>query len=335
MMGMNKSFDLEEEVRNADRIGIAGHVRPDGDCVGSVLSIYNFIQENFPGKDLHAFLEPIPDCFRFLTNADKIELPGQKEDPFDLFFVVDCGEPARLGDSEAYLSGAKTICIDHHLSKTPGFADLNYIDPEASSTCELIYDLLPKTSLDQKIAECLYTGMVTDTGLFQYSSTHHSTMEAAGRLMDLGINYPAIVDRVFNEKTFAENRLMGLALLKAKRNESGSVISSVITTEDFQTCQADPMDTEGIVSQLRVTRGVQAAIFLHQNPDGSYKGSLRAKGDILNVAEIASLYHGGGHAKASGFRVEKDQDPNQVIREISLAIEEQLRKGGFYQGEGE
>lgn len=324
------TFHLETEIENADRIGIAGHVRPDGDCVGSLLAVYNYIHENFPDKDLHAFLEPIPDCFSFLTNADRIEEPGKPQAPFDLFIVVDCGEPGRLGDAEEYLKGARTICIDHHLSNGDGFADLNYIVPDASSACELVYNLLPKEAISREIAECIYTGMVTDTGVFQYSSTHHSTMEAAGQLMDLGIDYPAIVDRVFNEKTFVQNRLMGLALMKAKLNETGSVISSVITTEDFRTCQADPMDTEGIVSQLRVTRGVQAAVFLHQNPDGTYKGSLRAKGNILNVAEIAQNFHGGGHAKAAGFRVDQDQDPDEVISAISQAVEEQLRNGGYY-----
>lgn len=324
------SFDLLSLFENVNRVGITGHVRPDGDCVGSTLAMYNYIQKKYPTLDLHIFLEEIPSCFSFLKNADRIETPGVEQDPFDLFIILDCGDLSRIGKSDLYFHSAKkTLCIDHHLSNAT-FCNENYVFPEASSTCELVFDLLAKDDISKDIAECIYTGIVTDTGLFQYSCTHHSTMECAGFLMDLGIDYPVIVDTVFNEKTFVQNQILGQALINARLSENKTLVSSILTSQELEKYGAASNDMEGIVSQLRVTKGAQASLFLHQNPDGSYKGSLRAKGHILNVAEIASHYQGGGHAMAAGFRVNVDQDPNQVIDDISRMIDEQLREGGFF-----
>ena len=119
-------------------------------------------------------------------------------------------------------------------------------------------------------------------------------------------------------------------MINARLSENKTLVSSILTSQELEKYGAASNDMEGIVSQLRVTKGAQASLFLHQNPDGSYKGSLRAKGHILNVAEIASHYQGGGHAMAAGFRVNVDQDPNQVIDDISRMIDEQLREGGFF-----
>jgi phosphoesterase RecJ-like protein len=321
---------LREELLQAasgkKKIAIAGHVRPDGDCVGSCLGAYHFLKKHFPEAEVQVFLEEIPHIFEFLKDWELIKRPGDSDEIYDLFLVLDCGDLSRIGDSASVFSKAKsTMCIDHHLSNG-AFCDVNVVEADASSTCELVFDQIPKDELDKTIAECLYTGMVTDTGVFQYSCTHHSTMDAAGTLMDLGIDYPGIVDRVFNEKTFEANRVLGHVLLKARRNASGSVISAVLTREEMNQFGVSPKHLEGIVQQLRATKGVEVAIFLYETESGEFKGSTRAKGDIVNLVPVAQMYGGGGHMKAAGFTYKGD--PEVCIHEVTNLVEEQIRLKG-------
>ena len=204
-------INLDSILREKNSVGIAGHVRPDGDCVGSTLAMYNYIRKYFPNIDVKLYLEPIPNIFKFLKNSENICNDCVEENQFDLFISLDCGDTGRLGTAAKYFEGAKeTLCIDHHISNC-AFADNNYIEPHASSTCELIFELIGKDKIDKEIAECLYTGMVHDTGVFQYSCTSAKTMAIAGILMDKGIDYPKIVDDTFYTKTFNQNKILGFA----------------------------------------------------------------------------------------------------------------------------
>ena len=203
---------LDEIIKDKKLIGIAGHVRPDGDCAGSTLAVYNYIKDNYPDKDVRLYLEPIPNIFKFMKRADQIRSDYADDDVFDLFIALDCGDLGRLGNAAKYFENAKsTLCIDHHASNS-SFADVNYIFPDASSTCELVFEMIDRTKLKKDIAECLYTGMVHDTGVFQYSCTSAKTMEIAGILMETGIDYPKIVDETFYTKTFCQNKILGQAL---------------------------------------------------------------------------------------------------------------------------
>ena len=167
---------LDAIIEDKNVIGIAGHVRPDGDCVGSTLAVYNYIKDNYPEKDVRIYLEPIPNIFKFLKRADEIRSDYKDDVVFDLFIAEDCGDLGRLGNAAKYFENAKsTLCIDHHVSNS-SFADENYIFPKASSTCELVFELIDRQKLTLQIAECLYTGMVHDTGVFQYSCTSAKTM---------------------------------------------------------------------------------------------------------------------------------------------------------------
>ena len=313
-------FNMDEILKNVHSVGIGGHVRPDGDCVGSCLGVYNYFRTYHPEMDVHVFLEEIPDTFSFLKNAKEIEHSCGGES-FDLFITLDCGDLNRLGDAAKLFENAKkTVCIDHHVSNE-SFADVNYIVPDASSTCELVYNLLTPSYITKDIAECLYTGMVTDTGCFQYSCTSADTMNAAGILMEKGIDYTSIVERVFYAKTFIQNQVLGYALLNAKLWEDGKIISCILTQEDLRRFGAGAHDMESVVSNLRNTIGVSVAIFLHENEDGSYKGSMRASGDV-NLAEVAQKFHGGGHAKAAGFSVHGD--PEEALQEVMNEIKKRM-----------
>lgn len=292
-------LSLDQILEGVHTVAIAGHVRPDGDCVGSCLATYNYIKENHPQILVDLYLEPIPNLFKFLKSADEILHQCEKEQVYDLFIAQDCGDVERLGKAGMYFQTAKkTLCIDHHKSNL-SFADVNYIFPEASSTSELVYELLDETKLSREIAECIYVGIIHDTGVFQYSSTSSKTMNVAGRLMDMGIDYPTIVNDTFFVKTFEQNRIFGHALLKAERFLDDRCIYVCITREEMERFDVLPKHLEGIVSQLRSTKGIEVAIFLYQNEEDGYKVSMRS-GKVVDVSEIAVKYGGGGHAKASG-----------------------------------
>lgn len=316
-------MELEKELHGVKTMAIAGHIRPDGDCVGSCLALYNYVRTYYPQIEVVVYLEPIPNIFKFLQGADVICQPQKQEKKkFDLFVVLDCGDAERLGDAADYLKQAeKTVCIDHHVSNR-SFCDVNLIVPQASSTCELVYGVLKENKITKSIAECIYTGMVHDTGVFQYSCTSKSTMEIAGFLMEQGIDYPTIIDKTFYEKTYEQNRIMGQALLKSRLYEEGKCIGSVITQEEMSAFQVEPKHLDGIVSQLRVTKGVEVAIFLYGLKEGIYKVSTRAKGDAVDLSEIAMKYQGGGHKKAAGFTMEGD-DPWKLIEQITQDVAKQ------------
>jgi phosphoesterase RecJ-like protein len=281
-----KNNYLDSILEGKTSIAISGHVRPDGDCVGSTLAVYNYVRTYYPSVPVKLFLEPIPNIFRFLQYSEKIDSDYADNRTFDLFIALDCGDLGRLGKAAGYFeAAAHTLCIDHHVSNR-AFADDNYIFPDASATCELVFELMERERITREIAECLYTGIVHDTGVFQYSCTSKKTMEIAGTLMEMGIDYPKIVDDTFYTKTFAQNQIMGQALLNSRLYLDGACIVSTISRAEMERFGVLPKHLEGIVNQLRVTKGVRVALFLYENEDGTWKGSLRVNGEF-DVAEVA------------------------------------------------
>ncbi len=321
--------NFNELISNSKVIGIGGHIRPDGDCVGSCMAMYNYIVTYFPEKEVHVYLDPIPNIFKFFKNSDKIEdiHTVQQGKVFDLFIALDCSEGHRLGDVAPYFENAvHTVCIDHHLTNG-GFAEYSYIIPDDSSTCELIYNQIGKDKITKDIAECLYTGIIHDTGVFQYSCTTEATMAAAGFLMTKGIDYPKICTDTYYAKTMVQNRMLGKALLNCKTFEDGKIIAAVITKEDMAEFDAQSKHLEGIVQQLRDTTGVQVAVFLYELEAGDFKGSTRATGDV-DLTVITGRYGGGGHKKAAGFSV-ATKEPWAIIQEIVEMIKEQFKELGI------
>lgn len=321
-----EKINLFEILKDVKTVGISGHVNPDGDCVGSTLGLYNFINTYFPTIKARIFLGEIPFVFDFLTNSEKIERAAEYEgDDFDVFFALDCADAARLGDAGKLFNNAKTkVCIDHHASNSSVF-DYNYIVPDDSSTCELVMSLMDEDKITKEIAECLYTGMVHDTGVFQYSCTSSETMRRAGVLMNKGIDYPWIVQSTYYEKTYNQNLLLGRALSKAVLFDNGRIVTTVITKDDFKDCGCTKKDTEGIVSQLRITKETDAAIFLYENEDGTHKASLRTAGTI-DLSKIAKSLGGGGHQKAAGATVGRDS-AKELQKIVNMIIAERDGNG--------
>lgn len=316
------SIELKEILKGKRKVALGGHVRPDGDCVGSCMGLYLYLKEEYPQIDTDVYLEPVPESYRMIAGTDEVKSEIAAQEPYDLFICLDCGDEQRLGFSVPLFDAAKeTLCIDHHVSND-AFADNNYIVPDASSTSELVYRLLEDEKITKPIAEALYMGIVHDTGVFQYSCTSPETMEIAASLMRKGINGSEIIDKTYYEKTYIQNQILGRALLESMLIMDKQCIVSVIRQRSMEFFQAEPSDLEGIVSQLRQTKGVEVAIFLHEMQPQLFKVSLRSKGKV-DVSEIAKYFGGGGHVRAAGVTMKGSS--HDVINNITGRIALQMK----------
>ena len=319
---MRKMFDLDQEIKGAKRIGIAGHIRPDGDCVGSCLGLGLYLRENYPeleAVDIH--LESVPEKFRVLEGTETI-CTSYPEKTYDVFFSLGCGDIGRLGNAAEYLKTAgKVICVDHHISNH-GFGDVQFIEPAASSTSELIYLLLDDAELSVSAAKALYMGIAHDTGVFQYSCTGRRTMEIAGKLMEKGFDFNELLDQTFFQKTYLQNQILGRALLESMLLMDGKCIISALRKKDLDFYGVTSEDLDGIVSQLRNTTGVEVAIFLYETAIQEFKVSLRSNGRV-DVSRVASYFGGGGHVRAAGCTMQGSV--YDVLNNLTLHIEKQLK----------
>ena len=312
---------LTEVLRGKQTVALAGHIRPDGDCIGSSVGLYLYLKENFPQIQTDIYLQPVADCYRSIQGTDLLKHEADEKKQYDLFICLDCGSLDRLGFAAPLFERAKqTLCIDHHVSNE-AFADINYIVPDASSTSELVYRILEKEKISKPCAEALYMGMVHDTGVFQYSCTSPETMEAAAELMRKGINGSEIIEKTYYEKTYAQNQILGKALLESMLILDKQVIVSYVTQKAMEFFGAEPSDLEGIVSQLRQTKDVEVAMFLYELEPQVYIVSLRSK-DKVDVSMIAKYFGGGGHAKAAGFTMKGTA--HDVINNVNKQIVMQL-----------
>ncbi len=312
---------LSERVSRAESIAIGGHVRPDGDCVGSCMGLYLYLKETCPEKQVDVYLQDIPGIYRFLTDSDRIREEIDPSAVYDLFIALDCGDEDRLDFSMPLFDQAKeTFCVDHHISNR-GFADENVIRPDASSTSEVLCTLLDPARFTKEIAEAFYLGIIQDTGVFQYSCTSPETMRVAAGLMETGIDAPKIIRETFFEKSYRQNRILGKALQESRLLCEGKVICSVIRQKDMEEYSVTPKALDGIVSQLRNTRGVEASIFLYEISPDEYKISLRS-GEQVDVARIALTFGGGGHLRAAGANA--SGDPDAIVKKIADQMAAQL-----------
>lgn len=314
---------IDEFLSLVRTVGISGHIRPDGDCVGSCLGMSLYIKKNYPDIKVSVFLEKIPPELMFIKDAELVDNTfTANEESFDLFIALDCGKE-RLGDAEKFFDNAKqTVNIDHHVSN-PGTGDVNYIVPTASSACELVYDVLDKDKLDVEIAKALYTGMVTDTGVFKYSNTSPKTMKVAAELIGYGFDFGSLIDHVFYEKTYLQNQILGRALLESMLVLDGRCIVSVISKQTMDFYGASSNDLDGIVSQMLLTIGVDCSLFMYEISPLEYKVSLRSNGAV-DVAKIAGLFGGGGHVRAAGCTV--NGTCHDVINNIVKYIHHQMEE---------
>ncbi len=310
---------LEDILVGVKKMGIAGHVRPDGDCMGSCMGLYNYITENYSHIEAHVYMEEVPN-FEYIHNVDKIESVVKDKD-FDLFVAIDVSDSNRIGVAKnEFFATANNVNIDHHVSNN-NFGKINHVLPGVSSACEVLYDMLDDTKISLNTATALYTGIVHDTGVFKYNATTPHTMSVAGNLMEKGVDFPSIIDEGFYEKSYIQNQILGRALLESILILDKRCIFSKISQEEMKFYGVTSKDMGGIVEQLRLTSGVECAVFIYESAPMTYKASLRSK-KYVDVNEVASYFGGGGHVRAAGCEMEGTA--HDVINNISRRIEQQL-----------
>lgn len=316
-------MNILEEVKGAKTIGISGHIRPDGDCIGSAMGLYLYLLKACPDAKIQVMIEKPADIFACIDRVDEIHSDFETDvDVFDVFIVLDASGD-RIGGAEKYFNGAKKkINIDHHISNK-GCGDVNYVVPDASSACELVYDVMEDKSLiDVEIAKALYIGMVHDTGVFQYSNTAPKTLRTAAELLAYGFDFSKLIDETFYEKTYVQNQIMGRALLESILFMNGRCIVSKVDKKTMDFYHVVPHDLDGIVSQLRYTKGVDCAVFMYQLDSLEYKVSLRSNGKV-DVAKVATFFGGGGHVRAAGVTMQGTF--HDIVNNLSARIAEQMK----------
>lgn len=311
---------IDNVLENIDSIAITGHVHPDGDCIGSCLALYTYVSLNYPKLVTDVYLEEPSQKYSFVKNFDRINSKYDKNISYDLLVCLDCASLERIGEAKKYFDTARlTISIDHHVSNTK-FADENYVFPNSSSACEALYGFLDPEKINWDMACALYTGIINDTGVFKYSCTSPETMCLAAALMKYNIPTEHIIDESFFAKSYDENRILGYALVRSVRCFNDQVIYSFISAEKMKEYNVTGKDLEGIVAQLRLTRGVRVAAFIYETGVDEYRLSLRSKDDY-DVNNVAAVFGGGGHAKAAGATL------RGPVKECMAKLLTEIKKG--------
>lgn len=312
---------LREIAQGAKTILIAGHLRPDGDCVGAAAAAYLYLKKIYPEAQISAYVEKVPEVYRFLDPEHSIFVEKLPEGPVDLFLSLDSSSKDRLGEAERLFDTAgRTACIDHHVSNL-GYARENFVEASSSSACEVLYGLMEEELIDTRIAEAIYIGIIMDTGVFRYSNTSKKTMEIAGSLMEKGVPFWKYIDECFYQRTYTQTQLLGRTLLTSMRLMEGRVIVATVTRRMLEFYGAQTEDIEGIIDQLRVTKGVEVALLLQEIDDQQYKVSMRSN-TFVDVSKIAVYFGGGGHVKAAGCTMRGSL--HDVVNNITEHIEFQM-----------
>ena len=282
---------------------IVGHVSPDGDAVGSVTALYGYVRKNFPWIDVELYIERPKESLMFLPGLADAFFDTPEDSVRDLFVSCDVSSTDRFGVAgNLFPLAKKTFCVDHHISN-PLFADINVVDAEASSCAEVLYTLMDPAGIDLDIATSLYTGIVHDTGVFQYSNTRGETLRIAADLLERGVPASRIIDESFNQRTMRQSRILGKVLQESVLYMDGKVIVGRVTLGDMSAFEVTKKDLDGIVSELRLVKGVLAAVFFYETEPSVFKVSLRSNGN-LDVSRAAGTFGGGGHIKAAGCTIE-------------------------------
>ena len=316
--------NIIETINEGNNFIVTSHYSPDGDNIGSTLGMYYALKSL--GKNvLYVLDDTTPLNLNFLVKDVNILKSQELDVNLSDFILItlDCGDKGRICVSDEIIESTKTlICIDHHASND-SFGDLNYINPKESSTCELVYNLLKEYSkflgkqlITEQIATCLYTGLVTDTGNFCYSSANPSSFLMAHDLISIGANRDFIIQNVFQSNPYNFYKLLGEAL-NTLDIINGKVASIKLTSEMLERNGVSFNDSDGVTSYTRDIEGVEVGLLFKDKSKNEIKESFRSK-NYVNVGYIAATFGGGGHVRASGCTI-KDTIENakkMVIDEV-------------------
>ena len=311
-------------VNKGNTFAIGGHMRPDGDCIGSELAIAYALRDL--GKKVTVFnQDAMPDKLAFLDPKELLRA-AQKPRAFDCVLVTDCANHERLGTIRETVSNRGTLInIDHHNSNTR-YGDINWVDGKSASTGEMIFRLMKqaKWPVTPLIADCLFTAISTDTGSFQYATTRPSTYQAAAELVNRGANLARICDEVYQSYPLSRVKLQKHMYNSFKLIEQNQVAYFWIRQADYKKAGAVPDESEGLIDHIRDIQGVKVACLFEEIEPNITRISLRSKLPKLDVSTIAVDFGGGGHMSAAGARILGTQLATQ--RNVLDAIKSALSK---------
>ncbi|WP_338660901.1 bifunctional oligoribonuclease/PAP phosphatase NrnA [Paraclostridium sordellii] len=321
---LNNIKNIIQTIRKGNNFIVTSHYSPDGDNIGSTLSMYYTLKKL--GKNVYYVLDDsIPLNLTFLVKDVKILKSEEMNENLSDYTLIslDCGDFNRICVSENIKKSVKQlICIDHHASNN-NYGDLNYIDPNESSTCELVYNLLKEFSkeigeqiLDEDISTYLYTGLLTDTGNFSYSNTNPSSYLMAYDLVNLGAKKDLIIQKIFQSNTYNYYKLLGEALDTLEIVDK-KIASMMLTIDMLERNEISFNDADGVTSYTRDIDGVEVGLLFKEKAPGEVKVSFRSK-NYVDVSAVAQVFGGGGHVRASGCTI-KDSIENVkkiVINEV-------------------
>ncbi|MGI6160854.1 MAG: DHH family phosphoesterase [Christensenellales bacterium] len=299
---------------------IVCHIDPDGDTLGASFALVEALR--LIGKDAVSVCQnPIPYMYSFMPG--RLVFPEEAEG-VEAVIAVDCADIKRLGSAAYLIEDRPGAIIDHHISNDC-FVEPCYLDTGASSTCEIVYQLIlemgVKVSAD--MAENLYVGISTDTGNFCYSNTTPTAFYTASKLLEAGFDIEKTANTLYRSRTLAKTRLIGQAISSMELHFDNRVALMVISLEQMQAAGASDTDFEGVIDFARDIQGIEIALLLRETPTGAYKSSLRSSGKA-NVEGIAASYGGGGHCKAAGCVLKGNI--NILLPEILEKVGEELEK---------
>ncbi len=323
---------IAEILRGVESVAVCGHVSPDGDCLGSQLVVYHAL-ENL-GKNVTCLLaksDPVEAGLRFLPGIDSMVPAAEFSGTPEAFVAVDVPTVERIGDAAAAVQAKCpiTVTVDHHASDT-AMSVYTYVDPDAAATTMLVWKLAELLGAQRtpEMALCAYTGLVTDTGRFQFQNTDKAAFAAAFEMVSAGADPAAVAREVFQNRSIASLELERIMLSRMRFGFDGAYVASYLTRADFEQTGAVKADAEPLINSIRAISGVRVACMLREEPE-HIRGSFRAKDDT-DVAAIANTMGGGGHKAAAGFTLHGPLE--QAIERVDAAVAAALGVDGEADG---
>ena len=311
-----------EEIKKANTIAILTHENPDGDAVGSSLAMYLALKQ-FGKENVDIIIPEFPKTYRFLPGVDCVQNEGSNEN-YDLAIAVDCATIKMLNGWSNYFEEAKSkISIDHHGTNTM-YGDINYVNPDSPACTQILITVFEYFGIEitEDIGKCILTGIITDTGGFQYQTTRPETFEFAAKLLKSGINVSEIYKKAMNTKTRENFELRKRAIDRMEFLEDGKIAFTYINRKDFEELGASADDYDGIVDEGRCIEGVEVSISLRETENKGYKVSLRSN-EYVNVSDICLIFGGGGHIHAAGCNISASVE--QIKEKLVSQIKAQLK----------
>ncbi|MFA6281002.1 MAG: DHH family phosphoesterase [Candidatus Omnitrophota bacterium] len=303
---MNNLKRAAKSIQEAKTIAISSHINPDGDSIGSLLSLGLGLESI--GKHVCMLSQDgVPKKYRKLYGANRIKNTTDKK--YDLAIAVDCGTKELLGKNfeKVFKQAKKTLEIDHHEFRIP-FGDISLIDTKAAAVGELIFLLLGelKVNITKHVAESILTSLIVETDSFRLPKVRAFTFKVCEHLLDRGVDYYKLADMIFWSKNKKAAILSGICLSRCKFLSNGSLAWSIIRKNDFAKIKGEDEDVDTVADEIRSIQGVKIAVFFRENSHKTFRVSLRSK-EKINIAKLAESYGGGGHFDVAGCKIPNNQ----------------------------